>query len=127
MPSELTYKALRAKVGALQKKVSRNADNVQQSAKVIEEEAAEALRESDQMAAKAVDRDSVADALELSKVIKGVSDGIISYAAKGQDTARQARAANDQARSTHGGFQEAFDRSNINGLERVSRDWFEQQ
>lgn len=127
MASELTYKALREKVGDLQKKVARNADNIQESAKVIEEEATETRRESDQMAAKAVDKDSVADALELSKVIKGMSDGILSYAAKGQDTARQATAVLDQAHSTHGGFQEAFDRSSVDGLENVSRDWFEQQ
>lgn len=127
MASELTYKALRAKVGALQKKVSRNAENVQESAKVIEQEATVTRREADQIAAKSVDKDSVADALEFSKVIKGVSDGILSYAAKGQDTARQARSVNDQARSTHGGFQEAFDRSNVDGLENVSREWFAQE
>lgn len=126
MSSDLTYKALRAKVAKLERKVSRNADEIQEAAKVIDAEATEALRESDQLAAKSVDKDSVADSKELSKVIKGLSDGILTYAAKGQDTAKQAGAANDQAKSTHGGFQEAFDRSQVDGLENVSRDWFEQ-
>ncbi|WP_030756592.1 hypothetical protein [Streptomyces sp. NRRL F-5135] len=126
MSSDLTYKALQAKVAKLERKVSRNADDVKAAAKVIDAEATETSRESDQMAAKSVDRDSVADSHELSKVIKGLSDGILTYAAKAQDTAKQATAAGDQARSTHGGFQEAFDRSSVDGLENVSRDWFEQ-
>jgi Cft2 family RNA processing exonuclease len=126
MASELTYKALQRAVANLETKVTRNADQIQGSAKVIDEEASEARREADAMAAKSVDKDSVADASELSKVIKGISDGILSYAAKGKDTARQAKAVADQARTSHGAFQEAFDRSGVDGLENVSRDWFEQ-
>ncbi|MGS2592140.1 hypothetical protein [Streptomyces hebeiensis] len=126
MSSDLTYKALQAKVTTLEKKVSRNADDIKTAAKVIDAEATESSRESDQMAAKSVDRDTVADSHELSKVIKGLSDGILTYAAKALDTAKQAKAAGDQAKSTHGGFQEAFDRSTVDGLENVSRDWFEQ-
>ncbi|MEW2393053.1 hypothetical protein AB0933_32300 [Streptomyces venezuelae] len=127
MGSDLTYKALQAKVATLNKRVTRNAENIQTSATVVDEEATATRRESDQMAGKAVDKDTVADSTEFSKVIKGLSDGILSYAAKGQDTARQAKAVADQARSTHGAFQEAFDRSSIDGLERVSRDWFTQE
>lgn len=126
MSSDLTYKALRAKAANLEKKVSRNADDIKEAAKVIDEEAKETGREADQMATKSVDKDSVADSKELSKVIKGLSDGILTYAAKAQDTAKQAKAAGDQAKSTHGGFQEAFDRSDVDGLENVDRDWFEQ-
>jgi hypothetical protein len=126
MGSELTYKGLQRAVAALEKKVARNADEIQGAAKVIDDEASEARKEADAMAAKSVDKDSVADASELSKVIKGLSDGVLSYAAKGHDTARQAKAVSDQARSTHGGFQEAFDRSPVDGLENVDRDWFEQ-
>lgn len=125
--SDLTYKALRAAVDTLEKRISRNSDDIQESARVIDEEATETRRESDQMAAKSVDRDSVADSQELSKVIKGLSDGILTYAAKGKDTARQAAAANDQAKATHSRFQEAFDRSDVDGLENVDRGWFEQQ
>jgi hypothetical protein len=127
MGSDLTYKALQRAVAGLEKKVTRNADDIQGAAKVIDDEASEARKEADAMAAKSVDKDSVADASELSKVIEGVSEGILSYAAKGRDTARQAKAVSDQARTSHGGFQEAFDRSRVDGLEQVSRDWFEQQ
>ncbi|MFG2970806.1 hypothetical protein ACGFZS_46810 [Streptomyces sp. NPDC048288] len=127
MATELTYKSLQRAVAALEKKVTRNATDIQAAAKVIDDEATAARKESDAMAAQSVDKDSVADASELSKVIQGVSDGILSYAVKGQDTARQAKTVADQARTTHGNFQEAFDRSTVDGLENVSRDWFEQQ
>lgn len=127
MGTDLTYKALQAMVATLEKDITRNAQEIGQAATVIDDEAKETARESDQMAAKSVDRDSVSDSKEFSKVIDGLSDGILTYAARAQDTARQAKAAGDQARTTHGGFQEAFDRSNVDGLENVSRDWFEQQ
>lgn len=126
MPTDLTYKKLQAMVGQLEKKVSRNAAEIQEAAKVIDEEAGETRREADQMAAKSVDKDTVADSTEFAKVIKGLSDGVLTYAAKGADTARQAKAVADQARTTHGAFQEAFDRSKVDGLENVDRDWFEQ-
>ena len=125
--ADLTYKGLQRAVGQLEQKVTRNADEIQKAAQVISDEAGEAQREADAMAAKSVDKDSVADASELAKVLAGVSDGILSYAAKGQDTARHAKAVSDQARTTHGAFQEAFDRSQVDGLENVSRDWFEPQ
>lgn len=124
--ADLTYKALKAKTADLEKKVSRNAQEIKETAQVIDAEAKETARESDQMAAKSVDKDSVSDSQEFAKVIKGLGDGILSYASKGIDTAKQAKAVGDQAKATHGGFQEAFDRSNVDGLENVHRDWFEQ-
>ncbi|WP_086733245.1 hypothetical protein [Streptomyces glaucescens] len=126
MASELTYKQLQTKITRMQKRIATNAEQIERAAKVIEEEAKEARRECDQMGAKSVDKDTLADSQELSKVLRGLSDGIITYAAKGKDTARQATAVSDQARATHGGFQEAFDRSGVDGLANVSRDWFEQ-
>lgn len=124
--SELTYKALKAKTTALEKKVTRNAEETQAAVKVLEEEAKETARESEQMAGKSVDRDSVAESTELAKVLTGVSDGFAVYVAKAQDTAKQAKAAGDEATASHGGFQEQFDRSTVDGLEHVSRDWLEQ-
>lgn len=127
MGADLTYKGLQRQVAALEKQVIHNADAVAASAKVIDEEAKDTRRTADRIAAKGVDKDSVAEAQELSKIIGGVSDGINDYAACGRDTARQAKACGDQARASHGGFQEAFDRSSVDGLENVHRDWFEQE
>lgn len=125
--AELTYKALARAVQAKEKKLTRNAESVKQAAQTITEHADDTARDADALGAKSVDRDSISECQELAKVIRGVSDGAITYAAKGADTAKAAKAAGDQARTSHGGFQEAFDRSTVTGLENVSRDWLEQE
>lgn len=125
--SDLTFKALVRAVETKEKKLARHAESVKRAADNITEHADDTARDADALGAKSVDRDSIAECQELAKVIRGVSDGAISYAAKGADTAKAAKAAGDQARTTHGGFQEAFDRSTVTGLENVSRDWLEQE
>jgi hypothetical protein len=127
MASDLTFKALVRAVEAKEKTLARNAESVKRAADNITEHADDTAKDADALGAKSVDRDSISECQELSRIIRGVSDAAISYAAKGVDTARTAKAAGDQARATHAGFQEAFDRSNVTGLENVSRDWFEQE
>ncbi|MFG2540661.1 hypothetical protein ACGFU4_36025 [Streptomyces sp. NPDC048511] len=125
--ADLTFKTLVRAVEAKERKLARHAESVKRAADNIAEHADDSARDADTLGAKSVDRDSISECQELAKVIRGVSDGAISYAAKGTDTAKAAKAAGDQARATHGGFQEAFDRSTVTGLENVSRDWFEQE
>ncbi|AXU16806.1 hypothetical protein [Streptomyces clavuligerus] len=125
--AELTYKALVRKVQAKEKALARNAEGVKKAADTIKELASDTASDADALGAKSVDRDSLAECQELAKVIRGVSDRAITYASKTADTAKAAKAAGDQARATHRGFQEAFDRSRVTGLEKVSRDWFEQE
>ncbi|GAA2330193.1 hypothetical protein Scani_34270 [Streptomyces caniferus] len=125
--AELTYKALVRKTQAKEKALARNAEGVKTAAENIKALADDTASDADALGAKSVDRDSLAECQELAKVIRGVSQGAIDYAAKTADTAKAAKAAGDQARTTHAGFQEAFDRSSVDGLEKVSRDWFEQE
>ncbi|MFJ2915041.1 hypothetical protein ACIO8F_37895 [Streptomyces sp. NPDC087228] len=125
--AELTYKVLVRKVQAKEKALARNAEGVKKAAENIKELADDTAFDADALGAKSVDRDSLAECQELSKIIRGVSEAAINYAAKTSDTAKAAKAAGDQARTTHAGFQEAFDRSDVDGLEKVSRDWFEQE
>jgi len=124
---ELTYKALVAQVTAREKVSARNAESVRKAADNITELADDTASDADALAAKSVDPDSKAECQELSRIIRGVSDGAIAYAGKTDDTARAAKAAGDQARATHQGIQEAFDRSTVTDLENVSRDWLEQE
>src|SRR5688572_18116785 len=119
--AELTYKTLVAAVQAKEKKLIRNAESVKRAADIITEHADDTARDADALGAKSVDRDSLSDCQELSRIIRGVSDAAIAYASKGADTAKAAQAAADQARTTHAGIQEAFDRSTVTGLESVSR------
>lgn len=127
MASDLTFKTLLRAVQVKEKTLARNAESVKQAADNITAHADDTAKDADALGAKSVDRDSISECQELSKIIRGVSDAAISYAAKGADTAKTAKAAGDQARTTHAGFQEAFDRSTITSLEDVSRDWFEQE
>ena len=125
--ADLTYKALLRAVQDKEKALARNAESVKKAADTIKEHADDTAKDADALGAKSVDRDSIAECQELSKTIGGMSDGALAYAAKADDTAKAAKAAGDQARTTHAGFQEAFDRSTVTGLENVSRDWFEQE
>lgn len=125
--AELTYKVLARKVQDKEKALTRNAEGIKKAAENIRELADDTASDADALGAKSVDRDSLAECQELGKIIRGVSDGAIDYASKTADTAKAAKAAGDQARTTHGGFQEAFDRSDVTDLEKVSRDWFEQE
>ncbi|WP_328545480.1 hypothetical protein [Streptomyces europaeiscabiei] len=125
--AELTFKTLVRAVQTKEKSLARNAESVKKAADTIKDHADDTASDADALGAKSVDRDSIAECQELSKIIRGVSNAAIQYAAIGVDTARAAKAAGDQARTTHGAFQEAFDRSNVTDLEKVSRDWFEQE
>lgn len=125
--TELTYKVLVKKIQAKEKALARNAEGVKKAAENIKQLADDTATDAEALGAKSVDRDSLAECRELSKVIRGVSEGALIYASRTADTARAAKAAGDQARTTHARFQEAFDRSSVTDLEKVSRDWFEQE
>ena len=125
--AELTYKVLVRRTQDKEKVLARNAEGVKKAADNIKELADDTASDADALGAKSVDRDSLAECQELAKAIRGVSEGAINYASKTSDTAKAAKAAGDQARTTHAGFQEAFDRSDVTDLEKVSRDWFEQE
>ncbi|MEW1639293.1 hypothetical protein AB0469_35225 [Streptomyces sp. NPDC093801] len=125
--AELTYKALLRKTEAKEKSLARNAEGVKKAAATIQHLAQDTASDADALGAKSVDRDSLAECQDLVNAIRGVSEGAMAYAAKTADTAKAAKAAADQARTTHAGFQEHFDRSDVTDLDKVSRDWFEQE
>lgn len=122
----LTYKALQAQVKAMEQKITRNAQHILRQGRLIDDDAKDTGRIADQIAAKNIDPDTVAETKELSKITSGLSQTVISYAAAGQDTARLAKATSDQAAHSHAGIQEAVDRSNVTGITQVDADWFEQ-
>lgn len=122
----LTYKALRAATAKREKACTRNAESVKRAADNIKEIADDTRSDADALASKSVDPDSRSECQELAKIIEGLSTGAISYASKASDTARAAKAAGDEAKESHGDFQEAFDRSDVTDLEKVSNTWLEQ-
>jgi len=125
--ADLTNKSLQASVARLEKKITRNADYIAADAKAIDEEARDATRVAGQIAAKGVDRYTVAETHEFAKITLGFSGSVMAYASSGYDTAKSAKAAGDQARASHDGIQQAVDRSTVDTIHNVHADWFEQQ
>jgi hypothetical protein len=125
--ADITNKALQRAVTALETKVGRNADALAAQAREIENDATDTHRVAEQIAAKNVDRDTVSEAHDLGKITSGLSTAVLDYAAAGQDTARSARAAGDQARASHDGIDEALSRSTVTGIYDVDADWFAQE
>ncbi|MEU1078161.1 MULTISPECIES: hypothetical protein [unclassified Streptomyces] len=124
--AELTNKGLQAAVNSLARKVSRNAESIAGEARKIDEDAQDTLRVAEQIAAKKVDRDTVAETRDFAKITAGLSEGILAYASAGHDTAKAAQAAAEQTRASHDGIDEALSRSPVDGIYDVDADWFAQ-
>lgn len=124
---ELTYAQLQKAVTTLSKTIARDAEAIREHAKTISDEAKDTARTAEQIAALHVDRATVAETHELAKIMEGVSEAVIAYAAAGDTTARQAQAAHEQNRSSHDAINQAVARSTADGIHDVSREWFRQE
>ncbi|MFF8513202.1 hypothetical protein ACF064_34605 [Streptomyces sp. NPDC015492] len=63
---------------------------------------------------------------ELSKILHGTSEWVIAYARSGEASAKAAGTVVEQARTTHAGIKEKFDRAPVD-LTGVNRDWLRQE
>lgn len=124
--ADLTNKGLQAATKALEAKITRTADTIAAKASTIDEEATDTHRVAEQLAAKSVDRDTVSETHDLGKVTAGLSGAVLDYAASGTDTARSARAAGEQTRTSHDGIDEALSRAPVDDIYSLDADWFEQ-
>ncbi|MFE1230581.1 hypothetical protein [Streptomyces sp. NPDC058745] len=125
--ARITYRQLVAAVGDLEKSVARNAEQIRAQADEIQEEAEDAARVANMIAAMNVDRHTVSETHALSRVMRGLSDSAVAYASAADTTARMAAAAGEQARTSHGGIQEAVSRADVDGIHDVSREWLAQE
>lgn len=118
--SDITNKQLQAAVTALGKSVTQDAEAIRGAALSIHAEAMDTARVAEQIASLGVDQASVAETRDLAKVMGGVSEASVAYAAASDTTARTAFAAVNQARASHDGIQEAVSRSpvDVSGLDR---------
>ena len=125
---ELTYAKLSAMVNNLAKTIARDGEAIQALAKNIAEEAADTARVADCIGAMRVDTATIGETQQLSKIMAGLSDAAIAYAAAGDTTVKTAKAAHDQNRSSHYGIGEAASRSPVGKANYdVNRDWFRQE
>jgi hypothetical protein len=121
---ELTYKQLQAAVADAQKRITRSAEAINAKARQINEEARDTGRVAEQIGAMRVDSATVSETRELSKIMAGVSEAAIAYAAAGDTTARAAQAAHAQNHASHDRINEAVNRSPVGReIYDVFSDW----
>jgi hypothetical protein len=125
---ELTYAQLAGKVNALAKTISRDGEAIQALARTIDDEAADTARVADSIGAMRVDSATVGETQELSKIMAGISEAAIAYAAAGNTTVKAAQAAQDQNKASHYGIGEAASRSPVgSAIYDVTRTWLQQE
>jgi hypothetical protein len=122
-----TYDSLVAEVTALSQQVVRDADTLRAWGQHIDTEAKETARVSDQIGARRIDPDTVAETRELSKQLAGLSEDAVAYANAGDNTAAAARAAHDQAKASHAGISEAVRSSTATNIDDVDPTWLAQE
>lgn len=109
--SDLTYRGLRQQVQALAKDVTADAEAIAAEAEKVLEAARDTARVAEMIAAMKVAQATVAEVQELSRVMSGCTDAAVAYKAATDTTAKAAQAADQQAQATHGGINEAVQRS----------------
>jgi hypothetical protein len=113
MAVELTYRQLVKAVRDLAREVRRDTEAHRKLANKQQEEAKDTGRIAEQIAALKVDPATVAETREVARVMQGLSTHALAYATAADETSRAAKAAENEAVTTHGGIQEAVDRSPV--------------
>lgn len=124
--SDLTLAKLKKAVTAVANSTARRGEAIRTLAKHIDDEARDTARIAEGIGAMGVDKETVSETSDLSKIMAGLSEQSLVYASASADTSRRAQAAHDQAHASHGGMQEAFKRSPVD-LSTVKREWFRQE
>lgn len=111
MAAGLTYRELVRETRALAKEIRKATDAHRATASRMADEAKDTGRIADQLAHLKVDAATIAETREVARTMQGLSNAAVAYIS-GCDTASKAAAgAHDAAVTTHGGIQEAVDRS----------------
>lgn len=125
---DITYRALAKAVSDLAKTSARNAETIHANAAWISDEARDTARIADQIGARHVDNNTVAETHEVSKMMQGLSDAVLAYASAGDNTSRAAAAAHAANRDSHDGINEAVSRSTVGrDIHNIDRGWFERE
>lgn len=125
--TDLTNARLKQAVAALAKAEAKDAEAVRALAQTIADEAQDTARIAEGIASYRVDNNTVSETSELSKIMAGLSEATIAYAAAGETVVRKAQAVHDTARTSHDGIEEAFARSTTSDVYNLHRDWLAQE
>lgn len=120
----LTYRELLREARALARDVHRATEEHRQMASAMDSHAKDTGRVAEQIAALKVDTATVAETREVARIMQGLSTAALAYASAADEASRAAAAAEQQAVVTHGGIQEARDRS---PAEMADRGWYTQE
>ncbi|MFF6903437.1 hypothetical protein [Streptomyces hydrogenans] len=123
---DLTYTQLVHAVESHQVATARSAEAIRVRAQALADYATDTRTDAKCLSAMSVDSDTFSEAEQLARNLDGVSDAVVAYASAADTTARCAKAAADQARTTHSGIQEAVSRAPVDAT-GVNRAWFQQQ
>lgn len=123
--ADITYRQLKADVENLAKQIARDSEEIRCSVQRIDDDAKDTARIAEMIAGMGVDAATVGETRDLARIIAGFSEAATSYAAAGDTTAKSATAAATQARTTHGGIQEAVSRSSVD-VRGLNREWLRQ-
>ena len=121
--SDLTHARLKQAIANLAKAEAKDADAVRALARTINDEAQDTARIAEGIGALRGDADTVAETHELSKIMAGLSEVTLAYAAAGDTVSRQAQATHDTAGRTHDGIDEAFARSSASDVYDLDQAW----
>lgn len=124
--ADLTYKQLQKAVTDMRDNIARASEAIRVRAQQIDDEAQDTARTAEMIGGMRVDSETVAETSELARIMRGVSEAAIGYAAAGDTTAKMADAAHAQAKTTHAGIQEAFTRAPVD-MSNLDREWLRQE
>ncbi|MFD7448285.1 hypothetical protein [Kitasatospora sp. NPDC059827] len=124
MATDLTYRELVRQVRELSRKVRRDTAAFQALATAQKEQAQQTGRLAEQIATLHVDAATVAETREVSRIMQGLSDAAIAYAASAEEAGREAVATERQAHTDHDGIQQAVDSSRV---PMADRTWYTQE
>ncbi|MGY5127292.1 hypothetical protein [Streptomyces nigrescens] len=123
--ADITYKQLKTAVESLAKETARGSEAVRQAVQLIDADAKDTARIAEMIASMGVDTATVGETRHLARLMGGFSEAAIAYASAGDNTVKSASAAATQARTTHGGIQEAVSRSTVD-VRNLNREWLRQ-
>ncbi|OKJ52548.1 hypothetical protein [Streptomyces sp. CB02261] len=124
--TDLTYTRLTHAIASLEKNIARDSDEIQVRAQFMDVIAQDTARVAEMIGAMNVDSETVGETKELARILHGLSEATLAYAASADTTAKSAHAVGEQARTTHAGIDEAVSRATVD-VSEVHRDWFRQE
>jgi hypothetical protein len=120
----LTYRELLRETRTLARDVRRATEQHKKMATAMDAHAKDTGRVAEQISALHVDTATVAETREVARIMQGLSTAAIAYANAADEASRAAAAAEREAVTTHGGIQEAADRSPV---PMADRTWYRQE